>query len=181
MAEKVEPLRVKVRELEAVRGYLKEAWSSPLVYLNRSTLLSQDRATAQAVLRRKIAAVLGWPTKVAGGRLRAVGQVRCPCHSWRGTGARFSGSWAVSGYVPLRQAPTISRDFSGLALGRCLRDVGAAESRQTLPRQQRLNERESTKLVTGPRNQYQMQPSSGFMLVIRKEKNLVFLFLRPGI
>ena len=31
-------------------GYLREAWSTPLVYLNRMTLLSQDRATAQAVL-----------------------------------------------------------------------------------------------------------------------------------
>ncbi len=50
VAEKVEPLRVKVRELEATRGYLREAWSSPLVYLNRMTLLSQDRATAHAVL-----------------------------------------------------------------------------------------------------------------------------------
>lgn len=47
---KAEPLRVKVRELEAIRGYLREAWSSPLVYLNRSTLLSQERATAQSVL-----------------------------------------------------------------------------------------------------------------------------------
>ncbi len=50
VAEKVEPLRVKVRELEATRGYLREAWSTPLVYINRMTLLSQDRATAQAVL-----------------------------------------------------------------------------------------------------------------------------------
>ena len=43
-------MRVKVRELEAIRGYLREAWSSPLIFLNRSTLLSQDRATAAAVL-----------------------------------------------------------------------------------------------------------------------------------
>ncbi len=50
VAEKVEPLRVKVRELEATRGYLREAWSTPLVYINRMTLLSRDRATAQAVL-----------------------------------------------------------------------------------------------------------------------------------
>ncbi len=50
VAEKVEPLRVKVRELEAIRGYLREAWSTPLVYLNRSTLLSPERATAQTVL-----------------------------------------------------------------------------------------------------------------------------------
>jgi len=50
VVEKAEALRVKIRELEETRGYLREAWSTPLVYLNRSTLLSPERATAQAVL-----------------------------------------------------------------------------------------------------------------------------------
>jgi hypothetical protein len=50
VADKAEALRVKIRELEVTRGYLREAWSTPLVYLNRSTLLSPERATAQAVL-----------------------------------------------------------------------------------------------------------------------------------
>jgi len=50
VAEKAEMLRRKVRELEDTRTYLREAWSSPLVYLNRATLLDGERATAQTVL-----------------------------------------------------------------------------------------------------------------------------------
>lgn len=50
VAEKAETLRVKVRELEETRTYLREAWSTPLVYLNRSTFLSQERLTAQGIL-----------------------------------------------------------------------------------------------------------------------------------
>jgi hypothetical protein len=36
VAEKAETLRVKVRELEATLGYLKEAWSTPLNRLCRA-------------------------------------------------------------------------------------------------------------------------------------------------
>ena len=50
VTEKAEQLRVKVRELEDTLTYLREAWSTPLVYLNRSTLLSPERATAQGIL-----------------------------------------------------------------------------------------------------------------------------------
>lgn len=50
VAEKAEPLRVKVRELEAVRELLQDAYSSPLTVLYRTTLRSQDRLTAQGIL-----------------------------------------------------------------------------------------------------------------------------------
>jgi len=50
VAEKAETLLQKIRELEATRGYLREAWSTPLVYLNRITLMNAERATAQSVL-----------------------------------------------------------------------------------------------------------------------------------
>lgn len=50
VAEKIEPLRVQLRALKDTLELMREAWHSPLTYIYRTTLNSEERLRAHGIL-----------------------------------------------------------------------------------------------------------------------------------